>query len=191
MSHLSQALLDEFLNPDSAEPRVKDAISRTARELGLLRASQNERAVRAVAAIRSGASPEQVAKVLLWREFEQLCAHILRARGFEVRENITLTKPRVQVDILARSSAVGLAVDCKHWKREMGYSGLLRAVTAQSRRAAVLREKMPFLEPLLVVLVSLANESARYVGTGIVVPLHTLGDFVSNLDAYAQDTPRF
>ena len=147
--------------------------------------------VRALSACLMGATPDQVSGFLGWRDFERFCALILRARGFEVLENIVLTNPRAQIDLVARTTSSALIIDCKHWSKVMGPSALLRAVSAQEERAVLLRARMPSVEPMLIVIVSLSDGGARFAGNGAVVPLRTLPDFVSNLALYAGELPRF
>jgi hypothetical protein len=144
------------------------------------------RVLRALWALKAGASPNLVARHLDWRDFERFCAALLRARGFDVHENLTLTKPRAQVDILARSSLTSLLVDCKHWARERGPSAVAKAARAQGARAELVRRCFPTLEPLAVVILVLSEEQTRFTEGAAVVPVHTLDDFLSNLPAYAE-----
>ncbi len=73
----------------------------------------------------------------------------------------------------------------------MGVGAALKIMGDQARRAGLLRAKMPYIEPIVVVVISLADEGARFVGDGVVVPLRTLSDFLSNLPMYTSDVPRF
>jgi Holliday junction resolvase len=142
-----------------------------------------------LAAVRLGVPPEEAASDLEWREFEGFCAALFKAKGFDVLENVTTTRPRVQVDLLARSSSITLIVDCKHWRRAMGASSLSRVVASQARRADLLRTKMEGLEPVVVVILSMADEQARYVDGAAVVPVFALADFLENLAGYTQGLP--
>lgn len=113
------------------------------------------------------------------------CASLLRARGYSVTENVTLTKPRIQIDILARSRSLALAVDCKHWSHGIGEAALVRAAAAQARRARIIRARMNQLEPLVVVLLVLSNEQARFVDGAAVVPIYALGSFLTDPNLYS------
>ena len=143
------------------------------------------RVLRAVAACRYGAPPDHVAKLMDWKRFESFCAALLGSMGYGTTQNIFLKKPRAQIDILARGPSRALLVDCKHWARTGGWSALEKAATAQARRAERLRESMPDLEPMAVVLVSLGDAQARFIGGGAVVPVHTLGDFSNRIEEYS------
>ena len=143
------------------------------------------RVLRAIAACRSGAPPDLVARYMDWRGFEAFCAVLLNSMGYCITQNILLKKPRAQIDILARGLSASLLVDCKHWSRTRGWSALSRAAVAQGLRAERLRTAMPGVEPMAVVIVSLGDERARFVGGAAVVPVHTLADFSSKIEEYS------
>jgi Holliday junction resolvase len=147
--------------------------------------------VRALAAIKAGASPEDVAEALDWREFEAFSAALFKAKGFDVLENVTTTRPRTQVDILARSASLTLVVDCKHWRRAMGMSSLTTVVASQAKRANLLRTKLQGLGPTVVVILSMTDEEARYLDGAAVVPIFALGNFLDNLAGYAEGLRRY
>ncbi len=174
--------IDGSLTSPAFERRVAEVTERVLP----LSSDMNPSILRAVAACSLGAQAEDAAEHVDWRGFEDLCAALLRAAGYSVSGNIFLRRPRAQIDILARGSGSALVVDCKRWAKEMGPAGLSRAVSAQARRAALLRAKMPEVEPMVVVIVSLANESARFVDGGAIVPLTHLGDFATNLHLYTE-----
>jgi hypothetical protein len=189
--HYSRERLVRFIQEGETDRETDAALGWIQKELDIKATQENARMIRGMAAVKAGASLDDIGKTLSWREFESFCATLLRVKGFEVSENLTLTRPRAQIDILARSHSIALVVDCKHWAKEMGPSALDRVVMAQARRAQLLRSKRPELEPMIVVVLSLANESGRYVRPGVVVPVHTLGDFISGLTSYTEDIPRF
>jgi hypothetical protein len=146
---------------------------------------EESRVLRAILACRGGARLEDVAKTLDWKEFESFCADLLRTRGFTVEENLMITNPRAQIDMLARSELVALAVDCKHWKRSTGGSAISRCVSSQRRRARLLRAKSRDLEPIASVILLLAEEELRFVGGAAVVPVRTLGSFLDGIASYS------
>lgn len=185
MGLLSDQRIGKFLAGEHVSDEAEDTLRHLEAEFDLYHISGGQKVMRALAACRLGVPPESVAKFLDWREFERFCASLLRARGYSVTENITLTKPRVQIDILARTRSLALLVDCKHWRHGMGTAALVRAASAQAERAKVIRERMRDLEPLAVVLLILSNEQARFVEGAAIVPIYTLGSFLSNPDAYS------
>ncbi len=152
--------------------------------------SGNEKVVKAVVACLLGAVPGEVSTMVDWREFESLCADLFRAKGYVVRQNLVITKPRMQVDILARSGSLAFAVDCKHWARSRGPSGLAKVAEAQLGRVASLRCRLPDLEPTCAVILLIASEQERFVRGAAVVPISTLSDFLDNADSFG-DSLRF
>ena len=191
MAPLTGSRLERFLRSELNSPETDAAVSWVGREFGGLLASSRGNLTRALAAVRLGASPEEVARFLDWKEFELFCAALLRARGFLVEENITMTKPRAQVDLLARSDSVALAVDCKHWSKTMGQGALSRVVGAQAKRAKLLRQRMGHVEPMVVDVLLMSNEPARYEDGGAVVPIYALRDFLDNFPAYSGELTRY
>jgi Holliday junction resolvase-like predicted endonuclease len=181
----------KFLQTGLDGPEAVRALSWVERELRIIPTPQNMRMTRALAAIKAGASPEDVAKALDWREFESFCAALFKAKGFEVLENLTTTRPRTQVDLLARSASLTLVVDCKHWRRAMGTSSLATVVARQAKRTNLLRTKLRGLEPAVVVILSMTDEEARYVDGAAVVPIFALGDFLDNLAGYTEGLRRY
>ena len=131
-----------------------------------------------------GEEIEMVSKHLTWKDFERFCSGILQGRGYGVRQNIFLRKPRAQIDVFGVSDSVSLAVDCKHWSRGAGHSSLVRIVEAQKARARRLRESLDDHGPIATVILVLVDEGDRFVSGGAVVPVFALGDFLDNVDAY-------
>jgi hypothetical protein len=129
---------------------------------------------------------QEVAELLDWKEFEAFCADLLRTRGFTVEENLTVTRPRAQIDLLASSDLITLAIDCKHWKRAMGTAALARCVDAQRGRARLLRAKRQSNRPIATVILALSDEPVRFVGGAAVVPLRTLGSFLDAMAGYSE-----
>jgi hypothetical protein len=54
----------------------------------------------AIYAIKNGATIDEVAVHLNWRDFEGLVAKIFESKGFNVIKNLTLTKPRMEIDVV-------------------------------------------------------------------------------------------
>jgi len=137
-----------------------------------------------VALCARGEEIEKVSRYLSWRDFERFCSSILKARGYVVKENVILRRPRAQVDIVAISEGLSLAIDCKHWNRSPGYSGLTRVMEAQKSRARRLRSSVNGLGPVASIILVLVDSGARFVAGGAVVPIFALGDFLNNLESH-------
>ncbi len=186
MARLSEKNLAAYIAGEVEIPEQEGLVGELASDLRIASPGLDVRVFRALGAIRSGLSADLVARSLDWRDFERFCAALLRARGFTVRENLILTKPRAQVDILARCPSMALLIDCKHWARGRGPSAMSKVAKAQAARAGLVRKRMGWVEPLAVVILALTDEQTRFTEGAAVVPVHTLGDFLSNLPLYAE-----
>lgn len=133
-----------------------------------------------------GENVELVSRHLSWRDFEGFCTEVLRSKGYVVRENVVLRRPRAQVDVYAMSDSLSLAIDCKHWARVPGYLTLARLIEAQKARARRLRDTLDRAGPIAPVIVLVADGGARFVDGGAVVPIYALGDFLSNVEAFRE-----
>ena len=152
-------------------------------ELGLGIDAVSNQALHAVALVKTGYPLEKVARTLSWREFEGFCANILRASGFQVSENVFLKKPRRQVDILARSGSLALSVDCKHWKKSIGDSGLWTFAREQRERSEAVRRQIGKEGvPIVSVILTMLDEQPRILDGVAVVPLLSLRDFLISIE---------
>lgn len=140
----------------------------------------------AYALVKLKAYPEEVYRLLSWREFEGLAAALLRASGFEVREDVVLTKPRAQIDVVAYGTSLVLSVDCKHYRREQGPSSLAKAASAQLRRSSLLRRKSADPRPIASVILSMSQPEGRFLEGVAVVPIRTFRSFLTTLDSYVR-----
>ncbi len=189
MARISSENLNRYLASDLSSPDADASLQWVVRELGVAPSERSRRIVRALAAVKAGAQPEDVSRFLDWKEFESFCGSLFRAKGFDVKEDLFLKNPRAQVDILARSVSCAMVVDCKHWSKSMGPQALRRVVAAQARRADLVRSMMNDVEPIVVVVVVLSNEATRYVEGGAIVPVYALGDFIDNFPTYTAELP--
>lgn len=186
MTPISEERFKRYLESEQGFEFLDAKVAEAASAGGSPRDARGLRALKAVAAIEAGLSPEVAARHLDWKDFEELCAFVLRIKGFAVTTDLRFRKPTAQIDILARSSAFSIAVDCKHWARAKGGGALSEVVEKQRRRAALVRARMPEVEPLAVVVLSLAEERARFADGAAVVPIRTLGDFLDNFLSFAE-----
>lgn len=185
MAVLSEHNIGRFMAGDLSVGSYDEMASRITDFMGFIEPAGGLRVLRALVAIESGVAPDLVARHLDWRDFESFCARLIKAKGFSVTLDLRLKQPKAQIDILARSSSISLVVDCKHWARERGPAALSAVVERQKARALLVRRKMKEVEPMAVVVLSLANEQARYVDGAAVVPVRTLGDFLDRLPSYS------
>ena len=165
---------------ESATAAIEDVASR----MGVPAAAPMGEQLAGLALCARGVGVDVVSKHLGWRDFERFCAGIMRARGFAVRENIFFRRPRAQVDLLATSNSISIAVDCMHWHRAPGYSGLAAIVEAQKARAARLRGSLDDLPPIATVVLVVVDGGARFVSGGAIVPVYAAVDFLDNIESY-------
>lgn len=184
MATLTGERLEAFVSGKLSLPLVGDTMAQLGERLPARRG--DERVIRAITACVLGALPEEVATLVDWKEFEAFSAHLFRAKGFSVTENIVLSRPRMQVDLLAKSASINLAVDCKHWARTRGGAAMSTIAAAQLRRAATLKSKNPQLGPTAAAILVLVNTPDRFVEGAAVVPVYALFDFLENLDSYRE-----
>jgi hypothetical protein len=140
----------------------------------------------ALALTRSGADLDLVAKSLAWDEFEDYCALAMSAAGYGVRRNVHLRKPRRQIDIIAESGSLVLAVDCKHWRRGSGPASLVAQVQAQAERTRMYAKGAgaPPGTRFLPVLVTMLDNQIRSVDGMPVVPIQALREFLSAVSRF-------
>lgn len=184
LSSSETTLLSLLSKRCGSKERASTLLETTALDLGLGMDAVSNQALHAVALVKTGYPLENVARVLSWRAFEGFCANILRASGFQVSENVFLKKPRRQVDIVARSGSLALSVDCKHWRKSIGDSGLWAFAREQRERSeAVRRQVGNDGVPIASVLLTLLDEQPRILDGVAVVPLLSLRDFLISIES--------
>ena len=139
----------------------------------------------ALGLIVSGVPEEEAARSLTWKDFEGFCAQLLRASGYAVRENVCLSRPRAQVDLVATGPLFVINLDCKHWKRAPSRSALEGFALAQLRRSRLLRRSLDNPRPIISVILSFSEFAGSFVQGVAVVPLRTLGDFLETIESYS------
>jgi hypothetical protein len=176
-------LMRSLVKAAGSPARAERVLVRTAEELGGVSDLASPVLV-ALALCESGKTPEEVSKELDWREFEEFCSDAFRRWGFQVKENVRLTKPRAQIDLVAFGGSSILSVDCKHWRRGHSSSALSRFAQGQLRRSDLLRKKIDDSRPIASVILSLSEPEGRFVEGVPIVPVRTLPAFLSSLESY-------
>ena len=133
----------------------------------------------AIYAIKNGATIDEVAVHLNWRDFEGLVAKIFESKGFSVIKNLTLTKPRMEIDVVGIRLGVAVLVDCKHWKRQSP-STLKNTVTKQIQRVRhyVKKTRGAMAVP---VIVTLYQEQLSFIEKVPIVPILQFSSFVDEI----------
>lgn len=133
----------------------------------------------AIFAIKNGATIDEVAVHLNWRDFEGLVAKIFEAKGFSVIKNLTLTKPRMEIDVVGIRLGIAVLVDCKHWKRQSP-SALRNTVTKQIQRVRHYVKKTSGAMAVPVI-VTLYQEQLSFVEKVPIVPILQFSSFVDEI----------
>ena len=125
------------------------------------------------------ADPESIGKGLDWKEFETFVESAFLSFGFKTEKNARLRKPRAEIDLIASKNGIVFAVDCKHWKRTVGYGAMLAIGNRQLMRAKRLVSKVE--SRIIPLVVTLHDESLRILDNGVpIVPIHKISDFILN-----------
>ena len=135
----------------------------------------NDKLKTSLLALRMGAPIDEISQILDWKDFEALVSEILELREFDVTRNLTLTKPRMQIDVIGTKAGVAILMDCKHWKR-LSYSALETAVNKQIERTKhyVTKEKVRAALPAIV---TLYQEEAKFINKVPIIPIFQLDSF--------------
>jgi len=125
----------------------------------------------------------KVSQKLDWKDFELFVSEVAEQNGFYVKSNLVIAKPRAQIDLIAIKGALCIAVDCKHWERNVGSSRLGAIARKQIRRAKIL---LGFLDVKIVLpaIVTLVPNLSRSVAGVPVVPVSEVNSFFANVDGY-------
>ena len=184
---VSESEVGAFIGGAPGGPKAERALAAVMAETGANPADEEgQRVVRALAAVRLGAAPEVVSKHLGWKEFESFCARLLRLSGYVVRENVVITKPRVQIDIVASGPTMTLSIDCKHWSKAHSNTSLADIAAAQKRRSLILKRRMAGGPPIASVILSFSAPEGGFVDGVALVPVRTLTNFVQSVESYTR-----
>jgi hypothetical protein len=149
------------------------------------------RAILAAAAVRLGADPEAVSRLLSWRDFEGLVAEALSEAGLRVWRNLRVPgRGGLEVDVLGLEGDRGVVVDCKRWSyRSSSPSRIAEAASRHVERVMRLIALWGSLglpgtpRRLLPALVVLREDLPKVVNGVAVVPVLQLSGFTRELEA--------
>jgi hypothetical protein len=167
-----------------SDASLKAILADALRDLGLTEDEAVSPVCIGYALLKMGAQPEEVSRLLSWQEFERLSAALLRVSGYTVRENVVLTKPRAQIDIVASGPSIVLCMDCKHYQKGHPPSALAKFAADQLRRSGLLRKKSGDPRPIASVILSMSEPEGKFVRGVAVVPVRTLSSFLAHIESY-------
>lgn len=155
-------------------------------ELGLPDGDSTSPVLVAYSLLKTDFQVDEVSRLLSWQEFESLAGAILRASGYEVREDVRIRRPRAQIDVVAKGLSLILSIDCKHYRRAQGPSFLEKMALAQLRRSSLLRRAYGDPRPIASMILCESEPKGRFVRGVAVVPIRTLRSFLNSLDSYGE-----
>ena len=137
-----------------------------------------------------GESPEDIAELIEWRDFEYLVFRFLEARGFRVFRGVRVPRSRYEVDLVAIGGPLDscLVVECKRWSRIPSPSQLRRIVDALVMKATALKslytDKCSRMVPMVVTLRKGKQVYVEYVP---IIPINFLRNFLGELTGLILD----
>ena len=168
----------------SSRTSLRTVLADASQDLGLSGRELYSSVCIGYALLKTGADPDEISRLLSWQEFEHLSAALLRVSGYTVRENVVLTKPRAQLDIVATGQSIILSVDCKHYRKGHGPSALQKFAMDQLRRSDLLRKRTIDHRLIASVVLSLSEPEGRFVHGVAIVPIRTLRTFLADLESF-------
>ena len=168
---------DKIMARKVLESFTKNDIGRL--ENDMISFDSSDRLKAAILALKNGATIEEVATHLDWRDFEGLVAKILETKGFSVIKNLMLNKPRMEIDVVGVRLGIAVLIDCKHWKRQSP-STLKNTVSKQIKRVRhyVAKTRGAMAVP---VIVTLYQEQLSFIEKVPIVPILQFSSFVDEL----------
>ena len=79
----------------------------------------------------------KVSSKLSWQDFESFVSEIAEHYDYITKNDVKVSKPRVQIDVIASKGSFCIAMDCKHWSKAASGSGLDEIAKKQAKRARI------------------------------------------------------
>jgi hypothetical protein len=153
----------------------------------------------AIAAVRYGATIEDSASTLTWKEFESFCLKVLEENGYSCYQGFRFKSPkgnRYECDVVATMNSLILLADCKHYAGHL--RGLNAAVNKHLERVGAFAKSIPTLirripqilevnqATMVPIIITLFPENIAIVEGTPIVPAFKLNqflqEFTSNID---------
>ena len=165
-------------------------------EKGVIRIGNSNRLKLALKAASLGSDIQEISSLFSWQEFEDMAALALERNGYVVAKNVRFkySNRRWEIDVVGCRKPLVLCIDCKHWKRGLRPSALIRVVEKQAERSYSLMEALPIsslrLEcaiwrraKFIPIILSLFPSSYKFHKAVPVVPVLQFQDFLTQLPA--------
>lgn len=198
---LSQELAfpEEVLLKAIQQLEESELVSRTNNGVTLAAPVGEDRLKLAIAAVRFGATIEDSASTLSWKEFESFCLKVLEENGYSCCQGFRFKTPkgrRYECDVVATMNTLILLADCKHYAGRV--KGLKVAVDKHLERARGFARSVPTIvrripqmlelkqAKIAPIIVTLFPENVATIGDVPIVPAFKLNQFLqeitSNID---------
>jgi hypothetical protein len=153
-----------------------------------------ERLKAAIKAVSLGASVEESARNLSWKEFEVFCTRVLEENNYSCIHGLHFKSTkgrRYECDVIALNNPMLLLADCKHYARKVGAMRVV--IEKQLERSEALNESILSLMRrvsqlvswreivIIPIIITLFPESTAFVDSVPVVPVFKLNQFIQEL----------
>lgn len=145
--------------------------------------------------VRRGRDPQFISSLLMWQEFEEFIEAVLSRNAYHAVKHFVFKSRlgRREIDILAWNEAWIIAIDCKHWSRNLTQSRMKHAAAAQAQRANALAGRPELLQrrgvaclelPLMPVILSLVDPHDQIVDGVPIVAVSKFASFLHEVSPY-------
>ncbi|MGD1836960.1 MAG: restriction endonuclease [Nitrososphaeraceae archaeon] len=160
-------------------------ISEISNENNFIYFNQSDKIKIAILALKRGCDILSCSKNLTWRDFESFVSHLLEMFGYNVKSNVYLTKPTVQLDVIGTKNNCAITIDCKHWKYN-NKASLSKYAEKQIYRTQLFLKKNTKIKTALPVIVTLFPVSYIIAGRVPITSITTFESFLDNLHMYEE-----
>lgn len=131
----------------------------------------------------------KVSTKLSWQDFESFVSEIAEQYNYTARRNVNMSKPRAQIDVIAVKGSFCIAIDCKHWSKAAGGSGLDEIAKKQARRAKIFLQSKQGkqVQVVLPAIITLLADSRKSSNRVPVVPVSEINNFFENAEGYLDE----
>ncbi|MEM2876175.1 MAG: restriction endonuclease [Candidatus Bathyarchaeia archaeon] len=152
----------------------------------------------AVKALELGGDIERVCRLVDWKEFEEFTALAFSLSGYRVKKGFRFSSggKRWEIDIIALRKPITVCVDCKHWKKRLSKSSIVKVVEDHVWRTnafigviKTFREKLGlegWAKILTIPIIVSLHSTALKLYEGVpIVPILQLPNFINDLPTQA------
>jgi Holliday junction resolvase-like predicted endonuclease len=161
----------------------------------VLEQSSGQRMLMVEKLIQDGCDVQRVSRLLDWQEFEEFIENALVSNGYRTIHHYVFKSKlgRREIDVLAWNDVWILAIDCKHWRRQITHSRMNAIADAQIERVRALAERTDLLQKcgirnldlsIVAVVLVLGEPLDRMINGVPVVAVTRFGSFLHEGSPY-------